>query len=198
MAFFNLAVVLCCLKYVRPHIGLRLVLTVVCGCTYIMIASAAYRMFLYVQQYHLTFLRLLVLWFLGLLFVLMAGVSRIVWKPDFPLFFYCVAVVSLFYIGLAWARPDAVVAKDYVRYLDPKTVTEEELTVLSVRFCADAAPAAASLGLSLEELKERSCPLNYGGWFTYVSRDDGDYIKYPDSLRTYNGSIGKARKIFNQ
>ena len=53
-------------------------------CTYVMLASAVYRMVLYVQQYQLTFLRILVLWFLAMLFVLMAGVVILIFNRDFP------------------------------------------------------------------------------------------------------------------
>ena len=63
-------------------------------------------MVLYVQQYQLTFLRILVLWFLAMLFVLMAGVVILIFNHDFPLFRFCLAVVSSFYLVFAWARPD--------------------------------------------------------------------------------------------
>ncbi len=202
VAFFNLIMVLCCLKYVRPHIWLRFFLTVICGCTYVMIASAAYRMVLYVQQYHLTWLRILVLWFLAMLFVLIAGVSLIVWKPDFRLFPYCLLIVTVFYTGLAWARPDTIAAWDYVSRLTPETVTDLELAWLSTDFSADAAPAAASLGLSLEELKTRSQSANdYArlfGWFWYISSSEEDCRQYPNGLRAYNFSIDQARKLFHQ
>lgn len=202
VAFFNLVMVLCCLKYVRPHIWLRIFLTIICVCTYVMIASASYRMALYVQQYHLTWLRILVLWFLAMLFVLMAGVSMIVWKPSFRLFPYCLLVVTVFYTGLAWARPDAIAARDYVSRLTPDTVTDLDLAWLSSDFSADAAPAAASLGLSLEELRIRS-QLEYSsagsfGWFWYISCNGEDCRQYPDGVRTYNFSIARARKLFQQ
>ena len=46
------------------NVALRVVLTVFSACTYVMIASAAMRMLLYVDAYSLSFLRILVLWFL--------------------------------------------------------------------------------------------------------------------------------------
>ncbi|NBH72914.1 DUF4173 domain-containing protein [Clostridiaceae bacterium] len=198
VASFNLAMVLCCLKYVRPHKCLRLLLTLVCLCTFIMLASAAYRMLLYVQQYHLTYLRVLVLWFLALLFVLMSGVCLMIWIQNFRLVPYCVAAITIFYVGLAWLRPDSIVAQDYVSRLDPQTATESELAWLSFAFSADAAPAAASLGLSLDELRARSQCQSPFGWYWYISRSGGDSDQYPDGLRTYNASIAKARELFGQ
>ena len=67
VAVMNLVMVLMNLKFFKRSRFLNGVLTVICGCTYVMIASAAYRMALYVGEYHLTYLRVLVLWFLLLL-----------------------------------------------------------------------------------------------------------------------------------
>lgn len=87
-------------------------------CTYVMLASAAYRMVLYVQQYQLTFLRILVLWFLAMLFVLMAGVVILIFNHEFPLFRFCLAVVSSFYLVFAWMRPDYITARYNVAHKD--------------------------------------------------------------------------------
>lgn len=89
-----LVFVLMCLKYFREHVLLNGFLLLVSICTYVMLASASYRMVLYVQQYQLTFLRILVLWFLAMLFVLMAGVVILIFNHEFPLFRFCLAVVS--------------------------------------------------------------------------------------------------------
>ena len=102
VAVLNLVMVLMCLKYFRRSAVLNGVLLVISLCTYVMVASAFYRMVLYVQQYHLTYLRLLVLWFLPMLAVLMAGVVALIFRNRFPLFWHCLAVISVFYLALAW------------------------------------------------------------------------------------------------
>lgn len=111
VAVLNLVMVLMCLKYFREHVLLNGFLLLVSLCTYVMLASAAYRMVLYVQQYQLTFLRILVLWFLAMLFVLMAGVVILIFNHEFPLFRFCLAVVSSFYLVFAWMRPDYITAR---------------------------------------------------------------------------------------
>ena len=67
VSLLNLAIVTLCVEHVRENRILKVCLTVVSGCTYILICSSAYRMVLYIRQYHLTFLRILVLWFLGVI-----------------------------------------------------------------------------------------------------------------------------------
>lgn len=200
VAFFNLAMILFCLKYVRPHPALRLILSVICGCTYILIASAAYRMMLYVGEYHLTRLRILVLWFLALLFVLMAGVTLILWKPKFPLSWFFIATVSIFYVGLSLARPDAIIARDYVSRIEPDSITVLQLKYLSENLSADAAPAVSSLGFSLDELQQRIGTYPGTGWFWTIARHPGPkhHYTYPDSIRTWNYSIGTARQLFGE
>ena len=106
----NLALVLFCLAVFQRHRVLRILLLVFSGCTYIMIASSAYRMLLYISTYHLSFLRVLVLWFLAMLAVLMAGVVLEIREESFQLFGYCMAVVTVFYLVFSFGRVDALVA----------------------------------------------------------------------------------------
>lgn len=65
---------------------LKVIMTVFSCCTFIMIASSAMRMILYVQTYQLTFLRVLVLWALVVISLLLIGCMVTVYRTDFPLF----------------------------------------------------------------------------------------------------------------
>lgn len=96
-------------------------LTVMSGCTYIMIASSALRMVMYVRAYQLTFLRLFVLWFLVVLSVLLTGVVVSVYKNEIPLFRFGVVTVTTLYLVFALARPDVHIA----RYNLSRTVAEK-------------------------------------------------------------------------
>ncbi len=122
---FNLILVLCCMALFEKNRILKFLLLLCSGCTYIMIASSAYRMILYIGTYHLSFLRILVLWFLAMLVILMAGVVITVQKPEFGLFRYCMAVVTVFYLAFSFGQPDVLVAeyntaklKDDISYED--------------------------------------------------------------------------------
>ena len=96
-------------------------LTVMSGCTYIMIASSALRMVMYIRAYQLTFLRLFVLWFLVVLLLLLTGTVVSVYKSTFPLFRFGLVTVTVLYLIFALPRPDAHIA----RYNLLRTVAEK-------------------------------------------------------------------------
>ncbi len=178
VSVLNLVLVLLCLKYFRKSRILNGVLTVISLCTYVMMASAAYRMILYISEYHLTLLRILVLWFLVVLAILMAGVLLIIYRNTFPLFRYCLVVISMAYMVLSWSKPDFIIAKYNCRYVDEWGYQDiYYITHLS----ADAAPEVAKLkGISIDE-------------HDYVNRFFGSNDKKM-SWRTYNFTYAKAKK----
>ena len=185
VAVLNLVMVLMCIKYCREHVLLKAILLVVSLCTYVMIASAVYRMMLYVQQYHLTFLRVLVLWFLAMLVVLMAGVVLLIFNRAFPLFRFCLVAISVFYLGFAWIKPDYVIARYNVEH---GACQGEEGLGYFAALSSDAAPAVAGL----KDLEKRDELLRrYACIYDYV--DNGAM-----GLRTCNFSALKARKLWVQ
>lgn len=111
VGLLNLAIVLACMSYFRESRVLKGILTVMSACTFIMIASSAMRMVIYIRYYYLTFLRILVLWGLALLAVLFIGIVVNIFRESFPLFRYCMAAVAVFYLALSFAHPDYIIAK---------------------------------------------------------------------------------------
>lgn len=111
VCLINLALVLICIKRFRENKILKGILTFISVCTYIMIASSAYRMLLYIQTYYLTFLRLFVLWFLLVLSLLMAGALAMIYRKGFPLTRYYVITVTVLYLIFSFARPDYWIAQ---------------------------------------------------------------------------------------
>ncbi len=111
VSILNLVLVLLCMSYFRESRVLKGILTVMSLCTFIMIASSAMRMIIYIRYYYLTFMRILVLWTLTLLAVLFAGVIINIFKEAFPLFRYSMAVVAVLYLVLSFAHPDYIIAK---------------------------------------------------------------------------------------
>lgn len=134
VAILNLIIVLFCLAFFRESKVLKGVLTVMSLCTFVMIASSAMRMILYIQSYNLTFLRILVLWGLAVLTFLFAGVLLCIFRPGFPLFRYSMAVVTCFYVVLAFSHPDLIIAKVNLANKDGK---------LDYRYLADLSTDAA-------------------------------------------------------
>lgn len=111
VSFLNLVIVLACLSYFRESRVLKGILTVMSLCTFIMIASSAMRMIIYIRYYYLTFLRILVLWGLALLAALFVGVVIHIFREKFPLFRYSMAVTAVLYLALSFAHPDYIIAR---------------------------------------------------------------------------------------
>ncbi len=207
VACLNLAMVLGCLKFIRPSRMVNAVLTLICGCTYIMLASAVFRMLLYVRVYHLTYLRLATLWFMAMLFVLLFGVTLIIWRPRFHLFRFGLAVVTVFYIALVWARPGEILGWDYVRYLNRAKLTEEDARYLLHELSADAAPAIAAMELTWDEVEELD------GSYRRTPDEDGEWSGEPNAwmslyydlhagsgyrqlgLRNYNFALARIKRL---
>lgn len=130
VCIFNLILVVSCLALFNKNRILNLLLLLFSGCTYVMIASSAFRMVLYIRTYHLSFLRVLVLWFLALLAVLMAGVALAVLRREFGLFRYCMAVVAAFYLVFSFGRVDVLVAEYNVAQMG-EDISYEDLRYLT-------------------------------------------------------------------
>lgn len=111
VCLINLVLVLVCLTVFRESRILKAILTAISVMTYILIASSAYRMMLYIMNYYMTFLRLFVLWALAVIGILFVGVIISIYKEDFPLFGYSTAAVTVCWLIFAFAKPDYQVAR---------------------------------------------------------------------------------------
>ena len=111
VCIINLALVLICNKRFRSSKVLKGILVFLSLCTYVMIASSAYRMVLYIKAYHLTFLRILVLWGLVVIFLLISGTLALIFRESFPMVKYCVITVTVMYLGFSFSHPDYWIAR---------------------------------------------------------------------------------------
>jgi hypothetical protein len=179
VCIFNLVLVLCCITVFERNRLLKWLLFLYSGCTYIMIASSAYRMILYIGTYHLSFLRILVLWFLAMLVVLMAGVVITVQNPQFGLFRYCMSTVTIFYLIFSLGRPDALVA-EYNMAKQKEDISYEDLVYLA-ELSMDTIPV-----LGRYDLPHETCNRQMG---TYVS--EYDYY-LPTAVWGYDGERDKS------
>lgn len=148
VSILNLIIVLVCMSFFRGSRVLKVILTMMSLCTFIMIASSAMRMIIYIRFYYLTFLRILVLWALALLTVLFVGVLVNIYAEKFPLFRYSMVVVTLFYVVLSFAHPDYIIAQVNIAntaednrqwWVDESVEPYHDFGYLS-RLSADAAP----------------------------------------------------------
>lgn len=170
VSIINFVMVLICMYIFSENIILKAILTIISGCTFIMIFSAAYRMLLYIGVYHLTFLRILVLWFLIVLTLIMAGVIVSIYKKKFPLFHYILVVVGVFYIGFSFSRPDAVVSRYNLSHWDE--ITSEDINYLLYNLSYDAAPYIADIDLDKIEDCDEYLKNEVYYYFYDISEDD--------------------------
>ncbi|MBQ9140173.1 MAG: DUF4173 domain-containing protein [Lachnospiraceae bacterium] len=160
VGILNLIIVLVCLYYFKAHKLLKIVLTIMSACTFIMLASSAMRMIIYIQYYYMTFLRILVLWSLAVLFLIFAGVLIYTHKESFPLFRYSMVIVTCFYLILSFGHPDYWIAKVNVESMQEnrsdffKGEAYDDYRYLAT-LNADAAPVLLKL------LDDRKYDLNY-------------------------------------
>lgn len=115
----NLMLVLAVKKYFRESRLLDLLLLVISGCTFVMTASSARRMLMYIKAYQLTFLRVSVLVALFAIALLMAGVVAIIVKPDFSFFRYGIVVVSAVYLVFSFSHVDYFIASYNLSHAKP-------------------------------------------------------------------------------
>ncbi len=117
VCLINLFLVLICLKCFQDHKVLKALLLFITISTYIMNASALFRMIMYIQEYALTFLRVFVLWSLLVIFLVLTGIVIHILNKNFPLFQYVCVCITLCYLILSFSKPDYYIAlynlKDY-------------------------------------------------------------------------------------
>lgn len=170
VCILNVIIVLLGSELFRKNKILNAFLILITLCTYIMIASSAYRMGLYVSEYGLTATRLCVFWALGVILSIC--------KPAFSLFRYGIIVIGVCYLVLAFARPDYLVA----RY---NTVCMEDTDYkYLMSLSTDASPALAADADFME---------NKGMVTMYARQLAGETN---DSLRQLNVSHIKAAHLF--
>lgn len=148
----NIVLMLICTNLFGESKILKKILTVITICTYIMIASAAYRMLLYIGAYNLTFLRLFVLLFLLIDALVLAGVIVSVFNKSFPLFRYCVVVVTVCYLIFSFGKPDYFIAAYHLDHTD--VLEESDIAFLTGELSLDAAPVVLPL-LSEQESRTK-------------------------------------------
>lgn len=199
VSILNLILVLIGLGRFRESRILKGILTLMSMCTFVMIASSAMRMLIYIHYYNLTFLRILVLWGLAVLFVVFVGIMIQIFQKQFPLFRYSMVVVTVLYLVLSFSHPDLWIA--YVNVEATKGSPEgvscdyNYLAGLS----ADAAPVMIpylkEMGFQMEDFYDRDS-LSGKNFWDYAGKGDFGYYylgNIKDStenfgIRTYNVS----------
>ena len=187
VCILNVVILLICITLFKESNVLKVILSIITVCTYIMIASSAYRMYMYISAYGFTFLRLLVFFFLIMLSILMIGTFIATYNNHFPLFCYTMITITIFTIILSYSHPDYHIAKYNMNH---DFVDSFYLTSLS----DDAAPIL----YEFDNFKQLYPNDLYDG-----NEIDRYYVKNyfrfqrKDSIRKFNLSSYLAKKSFH-
>lgn len=191
VCIINIILVLICMALFKDNFILRIMLTVISGCTFIMIFSSAYRMYLYITVYQLTFLRIFVLWSLLVIFLLLTGIVISIFRNKFPLFKYSMVVVTVLYICLAFSRPDYLIAKENLTAINQMTEADN-YTYADYCYLATLSADAAPIILNETNLNQMSnCDLEEV--MEYRNKIKRKYNGM--SIGSFNVSIYKAGKL---
>ena len=178
----------------KKHFGdskvLNAILLVICGCTFVMTASSALRMILYIEAYQLTFLRVFVLVALFTIALLMAGVVVMILKPQFSFFRYALVTVSVVYLAFSFSHVDYFIA-DYNLSHSRTTEAFGEDRVVDYSYVynlsTDAAPAIASY------IEEHAANVTWLDNYLEKNEDEMNDI----NIRNFNVSHYIAHCIFD-
>ena len=186
VCLINILIVLLCRKYSADNLALKCILCLISACTYVLIASAAYRMFLYIDVYKLTFLRLYVLWALAVMAVVMAGIIVYLFRPGMPFARFAACVLVSLWMIFAYAKPDYLIAAYNIQYHDDDSYI--------MRLSFDAVPAIEKYDKSGELLTDY---FKYGDYPYYESARAGGALQGRKvSLRKWNYSLHRTYRIY--
>ncbi len=199
----NLFLMILSTKYFEDCKLIRIILTFITACTYIMIGSAAYRMLLYIEAYNLTFLRLFVLLFLLIDAFILAGVIFYVYHKKFSLFHYCVIVTAVCYIAFSFARPDYYIANYHIQ--QKADLNRDDIYFLTKELSLDGAPVVLPVLYELVENSNDSGNQPSG----FVSKESFHSIvksyyeniqqeKNSRGIRDFNASYEQAYQAYNK
>ncbi len=138
VTIMNLVIVLTIKGYFEEHKLLTIMLYLVCLSTLVMIASSAYRMFLYISSYHLTFARVFVLVALVVISVLIIGIMIYLHNISFPLFRFSLYVICTGYVIFSLCHVDYWIAKYNIEHITKEN--QEDILDYMKNLSSDAAP----------------------------------------------------------
>ncbi|MCR5416946.1 MAG: DUF4173 domain-containing protein [Pseudobutyrivibrio sp.] len=185
VCIINLVLVSISNRLFAENKALKVILSIICLCTYVMIASAAMRMYLYVQVYRLTFLRLFVLWFLAVLCLFVAFLMVSLINSRFPVFKACMIAITVAYIGFAFSNPDYQIAKyDLSKDYDADT-HDSAVNYVVYNSSADGLPAIEKYDDVLVDYMQAN---------RYYYEDE--YAEKKAGLRKYNYFANRGYSLF--
>lgn len=180
----NVAVIIVAQRRFVLNRVLRALLVFLTVCTYLLEASSAVRMMLYVNAYGLTYLRLLVLWFLVLLALILGAAVYTVFRGEFRLFRFTLFACMALWLVFAFARPDAIAARYNLARRGLDDTTETQIAYES------SCDAVSALRPYLSQIDE--CGRDAAIYRNLTDTVSQEYAKR--GVRSFNYSVWQATK----
>ena len=102
-------------KFVKGSLVIRVSLTVTVMCTFVMMASSFYKMYLYESMYGYTRLRLYVYLILLFMAVFMGLIALGIWRPRYKVVEWGIMVGLVYYLVISFVNIDAVIVRNNLR-----------------------------------------------------------------------------------
>jgi hypothetical protein len=200
VSVINVAMVIICHGIFRKSKVLNIVLTVMSACTYVMIASSAMRMIMYIKEYDLTYLRILVLVGLAMIACVLTGVIIRIYAERFPLVNFSLLCIMTIYIVFSFIKPVHIIAE--------YNLNISKIAEIDYDYIMDLGPDATEDFYQF--ITEHEAELNtYDGWSSYYFGERNfaayysvdkyfekisDEYKEHGAIRGFNVSRYKANK----
>lgn len=176
IGFINLAIVLTAVSVTRSEQRSSLVIRILCtaliGMSLVILASAAFRMSMYISEYAMSILRLLTLWGMALLLIWFIAALRKIWVPETRFFRILFATAVAGWVLLSAACPEAIVARSNVEAYRSGAVEH-----IDAYYLKSLGPAALPALRSLQQ---------------YAQENPDDPNINPDSISKYAADLKNA------
>lgn len=142
LSMLNTAGILIINGFTKPHRFNHISLTVTAACTFVMIASSWYKMYLYEQAYGYTQLRLYVYLILAFMVVFMALITLGIWRGDYPVVEWAMVIGLCYFLIVGYVNVDAIIVhNNLARY---EVSGELDLDYLITGLSEDGVPAVVA------------------------------------------------------
>jgi len=190
LSILNTVGILVINRFTRPHFFNHVSLTITGICTFLMIASSWYKMYLYEQYYGYTQARLYVYMILAFMVVFMALITLGIWKTDYKVVEWSIVIGLVYFLMISYVNVDRIIVENnFSRY---ETTNELDIFYLMTDLSEDAIPAVIEAIEAHPQVLEKS--------HTVIGRDawEGSYSTTIDAKTLQDRFQGMKDKVIKK
>ena len=191
VAFINLVMIVASFYLFNRSGIIKILLTFISGSTYIMLASSAYRLILYIQEYQLTKLRLYALWGLVLVLFGLTGAVISIYKEKFKFVRYGFITLLTLWTIFSFMRPEYLIAK----YNLSNTINDAVDENYIASFSSDASEPIYEYIVKNNISKTNEEDYKSGCWGKY---EIADFFTYDNGIDNFGLKFNLSKWYFNK